>query len=171
MQEIMKYLIKTVGSITLILMSCIFFITCSEDTIDEVIAEPQTFLEKNDGTQWLLSNKDITVYIRINNDNVHLIEQWRMSGELDCYNYNANIFNPGYYTIKENSANKLVIDCDPVLGDCECMTFSKQGNTLTVDIKISEWEEETVLFNVSSVQVDDLQKCDIDPENNQKFYN
>jgi hypothetical protein len=51
------------------------------------------------------------------------------------------------------------------------MTFSRQGNTLTVDIKISEWEEETVFFNLSSVELDDLGKCDLEDENNKlKFY-
>lgn len=166
----MTYTINTIRWMALILTFCVFFISCDEDTIDEISGDPLTFLEENDGTKWLLSNKDITVYIRINNDNIHLIEQWRMTEDLDCYNYNANIFNPGYYTIKENSANRLVISCDPVLGDCDYMTFSKQGSLLTVDIHISEWEEETVLFNISSVQVDDLEKCDVEPENNQKFY-
>ena len=105
------------------------------------------------------------------NDDIPLIEQWSMNEELNCFTYNANIFNPGYFRIKENSANRLIIDCDPVLGDCNHMIFSKQGSTLKVDIKISEWEEETVLFNISSVRVDELQKCDVEPDNNNfKFY-
>lgn len=167
----MEHVIKTGGIITLIITLFTFSISCSDDTIDETSVDFKTFLEDNDGTAWLLSKDDTTLYIRINNDTILLIEQWIFNNELNCYTYNANIFNPGYYTIKENSINKLVIDCDPILGDCDCMTFSRQGNTLTVDIKISEWEEETVFFNLSSVELDDLGKCDLEDENNKlKFY-
>ena len=168
----MEYVIKTAIFITLILtLFCLSF-SCSDDTIDEINVDFKTFLEENDGTEWLLSKDDIKVYIRLNNDSIQLIEQWRFNSELNCYAYNSNIFSPGSYTIKENSKNKLVIDCDPILGDCDCMTFSRLGNTLTVDIKISEWEEETVFFNISSVKVDELLKCDAEGENsNLKFYN
>ena len=143
--------------ITLILAVFTFFLSCSDRGDDF-----QTFLEKYDGTEWLLSknNMDITVYIRLNNYSNKLIEQWSYNGEFDCYTYNPNIFIPGNFEIKENSMNKLVVQCDEVLGPFESMAFSIQGAALKVDIIISEWEEETVYFNKSSMNVDYLEICD-----------
>ena len=91
--------------------------------------------------------------------------------ELNYYSYNSNIFNPGNFTIKENSIDILVIDCDPIVGDCDYMVITRQENTLKVDVWITEWEEETVYFNKSLVVLDELTICDI--ENDQlsfKFY-
>ena len=123
----------------------------------------RTFLEKHDGKEWLLSkeNFDITVYIRLNNCELNLLEQWSYNSELDCHEYNSNIFIPGDFKIKENSMNKLVVECDAIIGPFECMTFSIQDEALRVDIIISEWEEETVYFNKSSVTVDNLGICAI----------
>ena len=167
----MKYAIKTVCFITLMMTVFIFSASCSDDTNEEIIVEFETFLEKNDKTAWLLSTDDRTVYIRLNNDTILLIEQWRYNSDLDCYAYNPNIFNPGTYKVKENSNHKLVIDCDIILGDCDCMTFSRHEDTLHVDIRISEWEEETVYFSKASVLVDDLVKCAIEDDNDGlKFY-
>lgn len=149
-----------------------FYFSCTDDNEDEINNELQTFLEKHDGTEWLLSNDDIMVYIRINNDMEQLIEQWRFDYELNCFIYNSNILNPGNYQIRENSRDTLVIDCDIILGDCECMTFFCQENNLLVEIKISEWEDETVYFNPSSTSVDNLEKCIVEDDLEEfKFYN
>ena len=129
-------------------------LSCSDEGDDF-----QSFLEKNDGTEWLLLNDDITVYIRFNNNDINLIEQWNYNKEFDCYDYNANIFIPGDIQIKENSIDKLTIEGDYILSDYEYMTFSVQDNTLTVEIKLCDWQEETVYFNKSIGKVDDLSKC------------
>ncbi len=129
-------------------------ISCSDEDDDF-----QSFLEKNDGTQWLLLNDDNTVYIRFNNNKTNLIEQWSYNKEFDCYEYNANIFIPGDFEIKENTIDKLIIEGEFILSDYEYMTFSIQDEKLTVDIKLSEWQEETVYFNKSFVKVNDLEKC------------
>ena len=150
-----KHFIKKTSLIVcLILIVFTNFLSCSDEGEDF-----QSFLEKNDGTEWLLLNDDIIVYIRFNNNEINLIEQWSYNRELDCYDYNANIFVPGDFEIKENSINKLIIEGDYILSDYEYMTFSVQDNTLTVDIQLCEWEEETVYFNKSVVKLDDLIKC------------
>lgn len=141
----------------LIFILLTFTISCSDEGDDF-----QSFLEKNDGTEWLLLNDDITVYIRLNNNKNNLLEQWCYNFETDCYDYNPNIFIPGDSEIKENSTDRFIIRGDIILSDYESMTFSVQGDTLTVNIKLSEWENETVYFNKSLVKVDDLPKCSND---------
>ena len=145
---------KTYLIICLILIVFTNSLSCSDDSDDF-----QLFLEKNAGTEWLLMNDDITVYIRFNNNKTNLIEQWSYNKEIDCYEYNPNIFIPGDIEIMENSIDKLIIKGDYILSDYEYMTFSVQDNTLTIDIKLCEWQEETVYFNKSLVKVDDLTKC------------
>jgi hypothetical protein len=142
--------------ITLILAVFTFSLSCSGGDDDF-----RTFLEKHDGTEWLLSkeNFDTAVYIRLNNYEIKLLEQWSYNSEFDCYEYNSNIFIPGDFKIKDNSMEKLIVECDAIIGPFESMTFSIQDDALRVDIIISEWEEETVYFNKSSVTVDNLGIC------------
>lgn len=149
-------------SFLLILMVSSVLFSCSDQGDDF-----QSYLEKNDGTEWLLSNEDLIVYIRFNNNETHLIEQWSYNKEIDCYEYNANIFSPGDFKIEENSIDKLIIQGDIILSDFENMTFTTQGNTLIVNIKFCEWQEEIVYFTRSLVKVDELSKCKL---NTKGFY-
>jgi hypothetical protein len=151
------HLIKKISLfITLILAVFTLSLSCSDGDDDF-----RTFLEKHDGTEWILSKEDFdtTVYIRLNINEIKLLEQWSYNSEFDCYDYNSNIFIPGDFNIKENSMEKLVVECDAIIGPFECMTFSIQDDALRVDIIISEWEEETVYFNKSLVTVDNLEIC------------
>jgi len=141
----------------LILIVLTVVISCSDEGEDF-----QSFLEKNDGTEWLLKNENLIVYIRLNINESILLEQWSYNKESDCYDYNSNIFSPGDFEIKENSIDKLSIQGDMILSDFELMTFSRQDNILTVDIVLCEWEEETVYFDQSSAKVDKLTKCSND---------
>ena len=136
------------------------FFSCSDDA-EEVYS---TFLEKNNHTEWVLSNPDLIVYIRLNIEKDHLIEQWRYLKTVDCYEYNSNIFIPGDYQILENSEDQLVVSCDPFLGDCLRLTFHMNDADLQVDVKISEWEEETVYFIRSNKNVDNLKICEVTDE-------
>ena len=136
--------------------------SCSDD-IDEVSL---TFLEQNNNTQWVLSNPELSVYIRINDDQDRLIEQWRYVSETDCYEYNSNIFIPGDYQIMENTEDQLVVSCDAILGDCNKLTFHLEGNTLQVDVKLSEWEEETVYFLKSTQNLNELDTCEVKEDEN-----
>mgnify|MGYP001828522091 CR=1 FL=1 len=158
----MKYVQKIAVISVLLLLSLSIINSCSDDSEEDLIIVSQNFLEKNDKTEWLLSKENMSVYIRLNKDINPLIEQWSYQSDLDCYVYNANIFQPGNFTIKENSAEKLVIDCDAIFGDCDCMTLTQKENTLQVDIKINEWQEETVYFNIVRNKVDELEKCNDD---------
>lgn len=163
---------KIVLFTTLLFSFFAIYLACSDDTEDEFNNESQTFLEKHNGTEWLLSNDEITVFIRINNDMQKLIEQWRFDQEMNCFIYNSNILNPGNYQIKENTRDTLIIDCDMILGDCDFMTFFCQENILMVEIKISEWENETIYFGPSSMSVDNLDTCMVEDDLEEfKFYN
>jgi len=147
----------------MILLALIISCTDTADDVQDIYVED--FLEKNDGTEWLLSNDDLKVYIRLNNNVDQLIEQWRYKEELDCYEYNPNIFSPGNLKIVENLTHEMTIEGDPVLSDYEHMTLSRQGNTLKVLISITEWQQETVYFYKSTLQLKDLEKCIIEEEN------
>ena len=84
---------------TLMLVVFTLSLSCSDEGDDL-----RTFLEKHDGTEWLLSKEDFntTVYIRLNNYEIKLLEQWSYNCEFDSYEYNSNIFIPGDFKIKEN---------------------------------------------------------------------
>jgi hypothetical protein len=155
-----KQLVLCLGALLLILS---MLPSCADDP-EEVF---QTFLQKNDNTQWALSDGDLIVYIRINDDDMHLIEQWRYIREMECYEYNSNIFIPGNYAILENSENQLVVSCDPFLGDCEQLTFHIEGEALQVDVQTSEWQEETVLFFESRQNLDALTICEVQDKEDQ----
>ena len=110
---------KTLFPLFSLILVIALLISCSGDSLEVSL----TFLEKNHDTEWILSGPDLSVYIKINNDTDHLIEQWSYDKESDCYHYNSNIFNPGDYQILENTENYLVISCDAIFGDCEKMMF------------------------------------------------
>jgi len=155
--------ISTYKYIILFVFTVILSCTDTGEDIESVNIED--FLKKNDGTEWLLSNDDLKVYIRLNNDLEQLIEQWRYNLELNCYEYNSNIFSPGNLKIVENSFNELTIEGDAVLSDYEQMTLTREGNTLKVLITITEWQEEAVYFTQATLQLEDLERCADQDEN------
>ena len=150
---VLNRLIPIVGLIFLTLSLQLF--CTDEDGVEDF----QTFLEKNDGSEWMLKNDSLNVYIRINNNDKHLIEQWYFRSELKCYDYNPNIFVPGDCKILENSADCLMVRGDYILSDFDSMTFSNEGNRLRVDIQMSEWRLETVYFTQSSSRIENLKEC------------
>lgn len=143
--------------LVLILSACVF--SCSDSGEDDIEISFQTFLEKNDGSEWMLRNDSLKVYIRINNNETNLIEQWYYIDESKCFDYKPNIFVPGNCVIKENSSECFVILGDLFLSDYESMTFTNEGTLLRADITLDEWNEETVFFSKSTESVDDLKNC------------
>ena len=144
--------------LSLLVILNVYLLSCADDSIDSV-EDFQTFLEKNDGSEWLLRNDTLKVFIRINNNETHLIEQWYYLEESNCFNYNPNIFIPGDCSIKENSNECLIVRGDIILSDFDYMTFSNQGDLLRVHITINEWEDDMVFFTKSPERVDDLKHC------------
>ena len=155
--------ISTYKYIILLVFTVILSCTDTDEEIQTINTED--FLKKNDGTEWLLSNDDLKVYIRLNDDLEQLIEQWRYNEKLDCYEYNPNIFSPGNLRIVENLTYEMTVEGDPVLSDYEHMTISREGNTLKVLITITEWQEEAVFFTQATLQLDDLERCTDQDEN------
>lgn len=141
------------------------FFSCADSETDLSDVDLINFLNKNNGTEWLLNNDDLKVYIRLNDDSEQLIEQWKFQEEGACYEYNSNIFFPGTSKILQNNTSELRIEGDPVLSDYECMILSRLEDTLKVTIIINEWQEEFVYFTLSTLQVDDLTVCNGKEEN------
>lgn len=150
--------ISTLKYVLLIIVSSFF--SCTETDNDLIDIDLKDFLNKNNGTEWLLSNKDLSVFIRLNNNPEKLIEQWEYHEEQGCYEYNSNIFSPGTLKILENNSSELRIEGDPVLSDYECMTFTRQGDSLKVTIRVNEWQKEFVYFTLATMQVDELTLCE-----------
>lgn len=144
--------------ISLLVILSVYLLSCADDSIDSV-EDFQTFLEKNDGSEWLLRNDTLKVFIRINNNETNLIEQWYFLEESNCFDYNPNIFIPGDCSIKENSNECLIVRGDIILSNFDYMTFSNQGDLLRVHITINEWEDDMVFFTKSPERVDDLKNC------------
>jgi len=161
-----RYFMKSISTYKytiLLVFTVILSCTDTGDDMQDIYVED--FLQKNDGTEWMLSNDDLKVYIRLNDNLEHLIEQWRYKEELDCYEYNPNIFSPGNLKIVENLSNEMTIEGDAVLSDYEQMTLTRQGNSLKVIITVTEWQEEAVYFTKATLQLEDLEKCIVEDEN------
>jgi len=158
--SLLKYYISVFSGLLtgLLVILIVCLVSCGDDSNDP-IEDFQSFLEKNDGSEWLLKNDTLKVFIRINNNETHLIEQWYYLEESNCFDYNPNIFIPGDCSIKENSNECLIVRGDIILSDFDYMTFSNQGDLLRVHITISEWEDDMVFFTKSLEPVDDLKIC------------
>ena len=128
----------------------ISFNGCSDDD-DDITS--QTFLEKYDGTKWV-NDDELTIYIRLNNNTNKLIESWFLFG--DCYFYDYDFESQGV-EIVENSKDKLIIKYTDD-GDTITVTVTMQGEILRVVIKEGN-EEEILLFDKTSVNVDDFEIC------------
>jgi len=144
--------------LSLLVFLNVYLLSCADDST-ESIEDFQTFLEKNDGSEWLLRNDTLKVFIRINNNETNLIEQWYYIDESKCFDYNPNIFVPGNCAIKENSNECFMVMGDLFLSDYESMTFTNQGALLRVDIRLDEWNDEIVFFSKSTESVEDLKNC------------
>ena len=150
----MPFRVKEKMLLFLFLMPFLFLISCAEEDDDL-----RTFLEKNDGTEWVLQNDSLKVFIRLNNDKEHLIEQWSFDKNSECYVYNPNIFSPGDFEIRENSIDQLVVLGDVILSDFECLTLSRQDSILTAHFLICEWQEESAYFKISTIALETLKQC------------
>lgn len=122
------------------------FNACSSD--DD---EPQTFLEKYDGTIWTFSGEDI--YIRIIDNESIILEEWYLDN--DCYEHDT--LNYEVLEIIENSTDKLVIKITDD-GETETFTFTIEGEVLTVVITEVDGFE-TVSLIKTSVNVDEFEIC------------
>ncbi|MEN8125772.1 MAG: hypothetical protein ABFR32_11655 [Bacteroidota bacterium] len=122
------------------------FNACSSD--DD---EPQTFLEKYDGTIWTFSGEDI--YIRIIDNESIILEEWYLDN--DCYEHDT--LNYEVLEIIENSTDKLIIKITDD-GETETFTFTIEGEVLTVVITEVDGFE-TVSLIKTSVNVDEFEIC------------
>ena len=129
----------------ILLSLTVSFNGCSDDD------EPQTFLEKYDGTKWTFNGEGM--YIRIIDNTNIILEEWYLDG--DCYEYDT--FNDGIIEIIENSTNKLVIQVTDD-GEIETLTFTIEGDVLTVVITDVDGFE-TVSLIKTSVNVDEFEIC------------
>ncbi len=135
-------------SLTIFLNSC-----NSEEDVEDI---PHTFLEKYDGTKWVVNTKDFTMYLRLDNTK-KFVEQWVFYGE--CYAYK---FESENLEIVENSEYNLIIKyTDEEV--TETYKISVQGGVLMVIFQVNG-EEDIMYFEKTTINVDDFEICN--PENN-----
>lgn len=136
----------------IILGLTISFNGCSDDDDDDF----QTFLEKYDGTKWVYTEDEFTFYVRLNDNPNKLIESWILID--DCYFYSVD-FESESVELVENSKDKLIIKYTDD-GEIITVTLTTQGETIRVVVKDGN-EEDIMIFDKTSVNVDDLEICPI----------
>ena len=134
--------------IFILLSLTISFNSCSDDD------EPQTFLEKYDGTKWF-SDDDDDLYIRIIDNTSVIFEQWFLGH--DCYYYYTLGDNDSVEII-ENSKDKLVLR----LTYDETVTVTVEGDIMKFIVTEVDGFH-TIFFTKTLMNVDDLQICSIEP--------
>ena len=132
--------IKKLGYTILLLLSCVGLLVslsnCTDDDPDDIMV--QNFLEKNDGTKWVVTEDDIIVYLRINNNLNRAVELWMKEINMgkgmtddDCYYYSHDLFDNDEMEIGENSTNKFSFT---YLGN-ETWVLSLEGDQLKLIVE------------------------------------
>jgi len=116
---------------------------CTSDDSDDKLVN-QTFLEKQDGTKWKVSEDEMFIYMRINNNMNKPIELWvseidfeKGMADDDCYYYSDDLLEIEEMEIIENSVNNL--------------TFTYLGNE-TYELTIEDNRLKMVFTNMSGIQ-------------------
>ena len=144
-----------------ILVLSLFIFNCSKSDDDNSPESCNTFLECNDGSTWILDYDFAVVLFRINDNINNLLEQWVIYDSEDCYYYLGNTYVL-YYTITENTKDKLVIKNDYGSGDIETLTFSIVNGELKEIYSqyiSGESYEEILIFQETTIDVDNLTIC------------
>ena len=139
-----------------ILVLSLFVFNCSKSDDDNSPESCNTFLECNDGSTWILDYDFAVVLFRINDNINNLLEQWVIYDSEDCYYYLGNTYVL-YYTITENTKDKLVLKIDDA-STTSTLTFSIVNGELKI---IDDYEsiQEVLIFQETTIDVDKLTIC------------
>ena len=143
------------------LVLSLFIFNCSKSDDDNSSASCNTFLECNDGSTWILDYDFAVVLFRINDNINNLLEQWVIYDSEDCYYYLGNTYVL-YYTITENTKDKLVLKIDDA-STTSTLTFSIVNGELKLIVQeIFDGElsyEDTLVLQETTIDVDNLTIC------------
>jgi len=144
-----------------ILVLSLFVFNCSKSDDDNSPESCNTFLECNDGSTWILDYDFAVVLFRINDNINNLLEQWVIYDSEDCYYYLGNTYVL-YYTITENTKDKLVLKIDDA-STTSTLTFSIVNGELKLIVQeIFDGElsyEDTLVLQETTIDVDNLTIC------------
>jgi hypothetical protein len=133
---------------------------CTSDDKDDIVV--QTFLEKNNGTKWVITEDDDLIYMRINDDMTKPIELWISDFDVakgladdDCYYYNDDLLEIEEMEILENSANKLTFT---YLGN-ETWSFTIAGDRLKMEFTNSSGLQDATYLDKTNDDVDSFEIC------------
>jgi hypothetical protein len=143
------------------LVLSLFVFSCSKSDDDNSPESCNTFLECNDGSTWILDYDFAVVLFRINDNINNLLEQWVIYDSEDCYYYLGNTYVL-YYTITENTKDKLVLKIDDA-STTSTLTFSIVNGELKLIVQeIFDGElsyEDTLVLQETTIDVDNLTIC------------
>ena len=143
------------------LVLSLFIFNCSKSDDDNLPESCTTFLECNDGSTWILDYDFAVVLFRINDNINNLLEQWVIYDSEDCYYYLGNTYVL-YYTITENTKDKLVLKIDDA-STTSTLTFSIVNGELKLIVQeIFDGElsyEDTLVLQETTIDVDKLTIC------------
>ena len=165
--------LKNVVSRFFILFICIGLVisynSCASDQKDKDLIAIQTFLEKHDGTIWTVIEKDMRIFIRLNDDKDKDVEMWvsemglaELMSHKECFYYSKEKLNT-----KEEEGNLEDFGSKLVFTDLdnETWTFSMDGKRLKLESKNLNNVREAVYFSKTIENVGALDRC---PEESSK---
>ena len=136
--------------------------SCASDQKDKDLISIQTFLEKHDGTQWTVIEKDMRIFVRLNDDKDKDLELWvsemglaELLAHKECFYYSQEKLNTEEEEDLENFGSELVFtDLDN-----KTWTFSMDGKRLKLEFKTLNNVSEAVYFSKTTENVDSLDIC------------
>ena len=162
----LKHLVSRFFILFICIGLVISYNSCASDQKDKDLIAIQTFLEKYDGTIWTVIEKDMRIFIRLNDDKDKDVEMWvsemglaELMAHKECFYYSKEKFNKEEDI--EDFGSKLVFtDLDN-----ETWTFSMDGKRLKLESKTLNNVREPVYF---SKTIENLGKLDICPDESSK---
>jgi len=140
--------------------------SCVSDEKDKDLISIQTFLEKHDGTKWTVIEKDMRIYLRLNDDKDKDLEIWvsemgfaKLMAHKECFYYSQELLNTEKEEeeeeVLENFGSKLVFtDLDN-----ETLTISMDGERLKLEFETLNNVREAVYFSKTTENVGALDIC------------
>ena len=166
----LKHLVSRFFILFICIGLVILYNSCASDQKDKDLIAIQTFLEKHDGTIWTVIEKDMRIFVRLNDDKDKDVELWvsemglaELMAHKECFYYSKEKLNKEEEEEEdlEDFGSKLVFtDLDN-----ETWTFSMDGKRLKLESKNLNNVREAVYF---SKTIENLGKLDICPDESSK---
>lgn len=145
-------------ALSLVLVLTLF--SCSDDGDD-----PDTFLEKNGGTVWTISQSGASVFAKINNSVSNPLEIWGSLGDELCYIYQSIKDEGAEVEVLENTESTFKVRVDESSTEYTILTLTVAGNLLTIQYDYYEDgeidESEIIPLQKTADTTDDLEICEL----------